>query len=253
MTETSLLESIQRVYDAVARRRPDQPFLNYGFDDLDMPADSAIDDLASGCRRLYEAVLLPFPAAARTVVEVGCGRGGGAAILLEGRPDLRYVGLDLSAEHLALCRQRLASHDAHVAKADAARLPLASGGADVVFSVEALQHFEAPERFYTEAARVLAPGGWLLAASLWRVDLDPTETFRTCGFDVVERTDITPNVVASLTRTTHLREALIDSLDLPERFRPNLMSWAGVRGYGSYEGLASGSWKYLRFRLQKPA
>jgi SAM-dependent methyltransferase len=120
-----------------------------------------------------------------------------------------------------------------------------------VFSVEAVQHFEHPDRFYREAARVLRPEGWLLLASLWRPQQEPLAAFAESGFRVIERRDITPNVLASLDRTSGLREELVDSLELPERFRPFMMSWAGVRGFASYDGLASGSYKYLKYRLAR--
>jgi len=251
MSDGALIESMQRFYNAIARRSPDLEFINYGFvDDPDRPSDDL--DLLRMCRRLYETVLQPFPVTAGVVVEVGCGRGGGAKLLLEGKPDVRYVGLDLSADHLDLSRRRLAPRPfTHVAMADAASLPMATGAADVLYSIEAAQHFEQPERFYREAARVVRPEGWFLLAALWPPTRLPDASLESAGFRIIERRDITANVVASLDRTSHLRQELIDSLDLPERFRPLLLSWAGVRGTPSYDNLATGAMRYVHYRLQR--
>lgn len=251
MSDSALVESMQRFYDAVARRSPGLAFLNYGF--VDAPEGPPADvNLLEMCQRLYEVVLLPFPEEARRAVEVGCGRGGGAKFLLDGRPDLAYLALDLAAEHVRLSRSRIGPRRAtHFAMADAAFLPVATGSADVVFSIEAAQHFERPERFYVEAARVIRPGGWFLLAALWPPSSLPDTFFATCGLRLVERRDITANVVASLDRTSALRQDLVDSLDLPDRFRPLLLSWAGVRGTPSYDNLASGAMRYVSYRLQR--
>lgn len=250
MSEVSVTEATQRFYDALARLNPDVPFLNYGFAEptgassVDVPAD-----VATVCQRLYEAVLSPFPDVVR-VLEVGCGRGGGIAFLLEDHPTLRYLGLDLSKEHVSVCRRRFASRDAtQFVVADATRLPVGNDCFEAAFSIEAVHHFEHPDRFYSEVARALCPDGWFFLAGLWRPGQDSGESFEACGFRVVERCDISANVLASLTRTSALRQKMVESLKLPERFMPLLMSWAGVRGYGVYESLASGSLAYQRYRL----
>ena len=161
-----------------------------------------------------------------------------------------YLGLDLSLEHVALSRKRFATRQQmRFAVADAAHLPVPDGCIDVAYSIEAVQHFEQADRFYREVARVLRPGGWFLLASLWRPDQEPGEVFQTAGLTMTERCDITANVVASLDRTSALRQAFVDSLSLADRFRPIVSSWAGVRGTESYDGLSSGALVYVRYRL----
>lgn len=245
----TVLEALQRLYDSIARRNPDLAYLNFGFaDPAEPPTDSGPADLAAQCRRLYEVVLTPAPTG--RVLEIGCGRGGGAEILLENAPAVNYLGLDLSREHVCACRRRFGSQArAQFAVADAARLPVPDARFDAALSVEACHHFEDLDAFYAEVRRALRPGGRLLLAGIWESGHDSSERIEAAGFRVVERSDITVNVVASLTRTSALRQRLVESLDLPERFRPFLLSWAGVRGSGSYEELASGARAYLRYRL----
>jgi SAM-dependent methyltransferase len=135
--------------------------------------------------------------------------------------------------------------------ADAARLPVAAGRFDAALSIEACHHFESQEAFFREVARVLRPGGWFLLAGIWVEGDDPGPALEAAGFRVAERADITTRVVASLADTSGLRGRLVDALDLPERFRPFLMSWAGVHGSASYRELDRGERVYLRFRLQR--
>jgi SAM-dependent methyltransferase len=248
----TVTQALQRLYDSIGRRNRELAFLNFGFADEEAPDGGGNEaDLTALCRRLYEVVLAPIPNSAR-VLEVGCGRGGGAAFLLEGHPSLGYLGLDLSGEHARACLRRFGSQSrARFAVADATRLPVPAGRFDAVLSIEACHHFEAIDAFYAEVARALLPGGCFLLAGIWQAGDDSSERIEAHGFRVAERADITANVVASLRRTSALREQLVDALDLPERFRPFLMSWAGVRGSGSYEDLASGERVYLRYRLAR--
>jgi SAM-dependent methyltransferase len=254
VADESVTGATQRFYDAIARRNPALAFMNYGYADPGAPgAEMAPDDLVAASRRLYEAVL-PESGALGRVLEVGCGRGAGAAFVLGSRPVDSYLGLDLSSENIRMCRSRPRLHAAaEFAVADARRLPVRDAAFDTVFSVEAAQHFEDRLRFYREVARALRPGGRFYLASIWRpADVESPETMSACGFQVVDRGDITANVVSSLARSSALRRQIVESLQLPERYTPLLMSWAGVAGHTAYEGLASRQLLYLRFVLERP-
>jgi SAM-dependent methyltransferase len=256
MSDPMLAESTRKFYDAVARRNPELPVLNYGYASPDAPATfpDGVSPLAVVCGALYERVLTPFPSGLARAVEIGCGRGGGAWFLLGQQPHLRYLGLDLSPEHLNVCRQRFAGRpEARFARANAVRLPLPTAAFDAAFSVEAAHHFGDFAGFYRQVARALRPGGWFLLTGIWRPNQPDTEPEPgpAHGFEVVEREDISANVIASLDRTSELREQLVLSFEMPERFRPLLMSWAGVKGHGVFQSLVSGSLRYLRFRLRR--
>jgi len=249
-----LAESTRRFYDTVTRRNPELPFLNYGYADPadTTPVDPGASELSTVCRRLYEEVLSPIPTGLKHVVEIGCGRGGGAFYLLQEQKQLQYLGLDLSREHIRVCRERFKGRaNAGFAIANATRLPLPQGQFDAAFSVEASHHFSDLDGFFDEVAGVLKPGGWFFLTGLWHQDQPQPEPSSAHGFEVLERQDISANVVASLARTSELREELVMSMGLPERFTELLMSWAGVKGHGAYQGLASGSLLYLRFRLRR--
>jgi SAM-dependent methyltransferase len=71
-----------------------------------------------------------------------------------------YVGIDLSAAELAVARRRGAER---LVRASAAALPLASGSVDVVVCSMALQVLTPLPAVLAEIARVLKPGGRLVA------------------------------------------------------------------------------------------
>src|SRR5438094_3892512 len=112
-----------------------------------------------GVRRVTQRVLRPSGAPPR-VFDAGCGTG---AMLAWAERDLhsRPVGLDFSADALALCRAR--TH-ARLLQGDAVSLPVRDASFDLVLSLDVLQHLPRPggdARALAELARALAPGGRL--------------------------------------------------------------------------------------------
>jgi cyclopropane fatty-acyl-phospholipid synthase-like methyltransferase len=83
--------------------------------------------------------------------------------------DLRHAeAINICPEQTAIARARLADWGldsrARVATGDAVDLPFPSGSFDAVTAVECAFHFHSRERFFSEARRVLVPGGRLVLA-----------------------------------------------------------------------------------------
>jgi ubiquinone/menaquinone biosynthesis C-methylase UbiE len=91
------------------------------------------------------------------VIEVGCGTG----LLLRRFADVakRAVGIDLSTEMLARARDR----GLDVREGSAERLPVASATFDVAVSFKTLPHVPNLRRALAEMARVVRPGGVVIA------------------------------------------------------------------------------------------
>ena len=104
-----------------------------------------------------------IPSATRTgavLVDVACG-GGLLAPHIAGL-GYRHIGVDLSSPSLRLA----GAHGVTPIRADALRLPLRDGVADVVVAGEMLEHVPDLPRVVRELIRVLRPGGTLVADTL---------------------------------------------------------------------------------------
>lgn len=136
-------------------------------------------------------------AAARAVLDLGCGNGAFLAELASAGAASRVVGLDLSAAMLAAAQRRVPGVTGLV-RADAEALPFRAGAFDLVFVSHVLQLLPDVDACLGEVACVLRPGGVLIAtigAVGWR--------------DLIHRV-IGPDAVEAL-------GALFDAMRLPVR------------------------------------
>jgi SAM-dependent methyltransferase len=113
-----------------------------------------------------------------TVIDVGNGLGIQDQVIAERLVPRTLVAVNISEFQLRAGRSRLAAAGAHPVVADATRLPIATGRADAVVSVEAAFHFSSREEFFTEARRVLRMGG-ILSLSDFAVQRSPRGAFET--------------------------------------------------------------------------
>jgi SAM-dependent methyltransferase len=117
-----------------------------------------------GIWRIPQARLpvLPADLAGVAAVELGCGSGYVSAWLA--RRGARPVGVDVSARQLATARglQEEFGLRFPLVQADAERVPLAAGRADLVISEYGASVWCDPYRWVGQAARLLRPGGRLV-------------------------------------------------------------------------------------------
>jgi len=102
----------------------------------------------------FDLLLEQLPRGAVTL-EIGAGMGAFAAHARARRPDLRWIATELAVTSW------------NEVVADALRLPLREATIDAVVGLDVLHHLARPRWFFTEAARVLRPGGRLALVEPW--------------------------------------------------------------------------------------
>jgi len=98
------------------------------------------------------------------LLDVGCGLGGSTRYL-SSRHGCEATGVDLTREYVEVARalgERVGLGHLEYRHASALELPFADGSFDIVWTEHVQMNIADKRGFYTEAGRVLAPGGRLV-------------------------------------------------------------------------------------------
>nr|HEX4317668.1 class I SAM-dependent methyltransferase [Kofleriaceae bacterium] len=169
-----------------------------------LPYHRMLDDLEVGLVERY--------AAGKDVLEVGCGTG-----LILGRV-ARFArhaaGIDLSGGML----EQAAARGLAVAQASATQLPVATASIDVAYSFKVLAHVPDIAGAMREMARVVRPGGWVLA-----------EFYNARSLRRLVKAVKPPSAVSATTNDEHVYTRYDDHAAIRGYLPPEL-EWADTRG-----------------------
>ncbi len=159
-------------------RTGDWTFMNYGY--AAIPTDPIALDAGDEANRfsvhLYHAAINGVNLANRRVLEVGSGRGGGAAYIKRYHKPAEMVGVDFSAKAVALCNEVYNIPGIRFVQGDAEDLPFDNNAFDAVINVESSHCYGSVDTFLSQVKWVLHPGGYFLYADFR--DQDKMENWR---------------------------------------------------------------------------
>lgn len=222
--------------------------------DKDERNESANDESLS--LALYRQVASAVDLAGKDVLEVGCGRGGGGAYVAKNFAPKTLVGVDFSRLNVKICNRQYARPGLSYDVGDAENLTFGDRSFDAVINVESSHCYAHENRFFSEVFRVLRPCGYFLFTDFRPVSkLDEMEAhLAQAGLRVVERQDITQNVVRSLDLDDERKLAIVKSRQVwfyQKYFAGLSKCFAGNKGTPIYESFKEESVKYIRYVLQK--
>ena len=261
---TSLVEvppatsPLAAIYEAVAENipQPELLFLNYGFwqpgldDSWMVPADARYRRHLN----LVRHVLAGTDLRGKSVLEIGCGRGGNCYYLARYSEAARIVGIDVCATNLVLARQNSRLKRVEFVAGDAHRLPFAGSSFDVVLNVESSHCYPHFDRLLTEAARVLRNNGLFCLADLWNVDVMELDwhareqALKKCSLQIVAEENISEQVFQAMRLPGSISEQLNSLEDARNQSLIDRIN-RGVKALRA--GLAMGFYSYRLWRLRK--
>ena len=136
-------------------------------------AEAWRDGTDAAYRRYGEALVAAYPEPLKglRIIDIGAGSGAVSVALRTAGADV--VATDASTEMLTMARQLLPGLSTVVA--DATALPFENDSFDGATSGFCVNHLAEPHRLLSEAARVVRPGGFVLATSFLANDDHPVK------------------------------------------------------------------------------
>lgn len=224
--------------------------MNYGYvpsapDEPEIPLDAA-DEKNRLCLQLYHYLASGVDLRGKDALEIGSGRGGGAAWVRKTFSPGSMTGVDYSERAVAFCRKTHRADGLSFVYGDAEALPFEDERFDVALNLESSHCYGSMPKFLAEVRRVLKPGGVLSWADFRSPDDVPgvDAGLSACGFHTVKSAVITPNVLAAMSRQGERYRALIDRM-VPAFARGLFYHYAGVEGTGVLDSLRDGTLVYV--------
>tara|TARA_B100000780_G_C21109207_1_gene448125 strand:+ start:1164 stop:1973 length:810 start_codon:yes stop_codon:yes gene_type:complete len=241
------------LYEALPKivGKSDWHFMNYGYspskNEVSNMQKPAKHELQQYPMQMYHYLACCSPLKNLEILEVGCGRGGGAYYIANNFQPKSIIGLDFSSSAIKLAKTMFSSPNLDYIEGNAMNLPYDSNSFDTIINVESCHSYGNQSFFLKEVYRVLKPGGILLLVDFRKNHLWPAfnQILSNLPFDIKEE-DISNNVLKALKEENSLKKSEIDK-KIPKFLRNYFYEFAGLEGTELFQKIENGTTKYKRF------
>lgn len=209
----SLTENIYTRIDGLIKDLPIY-FLNHGYS----PSYPEFEDVPFKYQlSLYKKALDGLSLDNKTILEVGCGRGGGSKWISD-TYNVNMYGCDITPVHIAVCKKN-EKENLKYTVANADELPYQAESMDVIFSIEASQAFQNLNKFFERAASIIKNNGTIVILDMYPIsnvdrnkmmsDIDTYKNIASLWFKDINVEIITENVKDALFQDVELMKEYI--------------------------------------------
>ncbi len=233
-------------------------FMNYGFVDeklihkpLDLEEEDAVERYSVN---MYHQTVQEVNLEGKKVLEVGCGRGGGADYISRYLKPKSYIGLDLNHKVVETCNKDFGNPMLSFVQGCADDLPFENDEFDAIVNVESSRCYPDVLEFLKEVHRVLKPGGHLLFSDMRYQEDHPIlqQQFEDAGLKVLVEKNILPNVLQALDADNERKKEWIKEKIKVKFLYKTAEEFAGTIGSQRYQLFKEGKMGYWHYVLQKP-
>lgn len=186
---------------------------------------------------LHRYLLACELAAGKTVLDIACGDGYGAAMLA--RHAAQVTGVDIDTPTVERARGKYVADNLRFLQGSATDIPLDDDSVDLVISFETIEHLMEQDRMLYEIRRVLRPEGFLIISSPDKYEYSDVPGYHN-EFHLKElyRQEFEALLQKHFSRHALLGQRVVfGSLIASAETRP-FLSWSKVEEQGRTEGLA---------------
>ena len=238
-------------YIGIMGRLKPARFLNHGYAEEGVNIKNiSIADLVKLAQNLYLHLFQQAPPEGKTVMEIGCGRGSGLALLNEHYKPQRSVGVDLSDANIKIARRNCKAYPVEFIRGNAEKQIFPDKTFDVVYNLESSHCYPSRRKFFENVFAVLKDdGSFVYSDAFWHTTVEALETeLNEVGFSIEKKEDITKEVFRSIEIKSFIKKAYMQKTVKADNIMNNFVAGPGSE---MYEYFKAGSLKYLLYVLKK--
>lgn len=201
--------------------------------------------------QLYDYLISKIDINSKSIIEIGCGSGGGCYYTHTYYRPKSITGIDLIEANIQIAKKRYAHLSIEFEQGDACSLLTQSESKEVVLNLESSHCYSNFDKFIQEVYRILLPGGYFLFADL-RYDGQEqalNEIFAKYKFETIHFEDISSEVIYALNLDNERKLKGFEKAGIAK----HIFKYFGfMKGTRYYRLMHEGKLKYFLYVLKKP-
>jgi ubiquinone/menaquinone biosynthesis C-methylase UbiE len=204
--------------------------------------------------QLYHRLAKSIDLENKSLVEIGCGRGGGLAYITERFSTASSLGIDLDKRAVNFGNKHHKIKGLKFLQGNAQDLQLPDNSFDCVLNVESSHRYPNFPLFLSEVKRILKPNGYFLFTDFRYSNEYPAmlKHLENIGLTKIEQQDINDQVLEALNLDHHRRQKLVEKL-IPKFLHKAGLNFAGTIGSSTYNQMQAHDYKYFLYIFKKEA